>query len=267
MFEDLKIIDAGRTIDWSKASEDYAKFRPGPPIELFSRLAALGVGVSGQTVLDLGTGTGIWARQFARSGCDVTGVDIAEGQIAKAQELANSESLSVNFFVSAAEGTGLPSENFDVISASQCFLYFDKSKMIPEIKRLLKPEDCFVTSLFSWLPREDQIAKETETLIAKHNSVWNSGDFSGEVPAFPSWAEGYFRLKGMFYFDAEIPFTIDSWCGRMRACRGIGAELTAEEVGAFDRELRKMLQKTVPGGRFTIKHRLDAHIFETIKNV
>ncbi|MFG0296977.1 MAG: class I SAM-dependent methyltransferase, partial [Maioricimonas sp. JB045] len=67
-------IDAGNSVDWGRTSADYAVHRPGPPPSFFSRLAALGVGLEGQKILDLGTGTGVLARQFARQGAKVHGV-------------------------------------------------------------------------------------------------------------------------------------------------------------------------------------------------
>jgi 2-polyprenyl-3-methyl-5-hydroxy-6-metoxy-1,4-benzoquinol methylase len=51
-------------------------------------LAALGIGQPGQRILDLGTGTGVLARAFAKRGAVVTGVDIAANQIAAAAALA-----------------------------------------------------------------------------------------------------------------------------------------------------------------------------------
>src|SRR4029077_2890154 len=74
-------IDGGRAIDWSLTSADYAAHRPGPPQRLFDVLAAHGVGRPGQRVLDLGTGTGLVARELARRGATVSGIDIASGQI------------------------------------------------------------------------------------------------------------------------------------------------------------------------------------------
>jgi len=60
--------DPGRAIDWGRTSTDYATHRPGPPASLFERLASFGVGLAGQRILDLGTGTGVMARGFARRG-------------------------------------------------------------------------------------------------------------------------------------------------------------------------------------------------------
>ncbi len=88
-------------------------------------------------------------------------------------------------------------------------------------------------------------------------------DVHGEIPAFPKWAEGHFRLKGMFYYDEQIPFDIDTWRGRIRACRGIGAVLSEKEVKRFDQEHEKLLRETVEEN-FTVLHRIDAHFFEPV---
>ncbi|MCI0583479.1 MAG: class I SAM-dependent methyltransferase, partial [Chloroflexi bacterium] len=66
-------FDGGRAIDWGKTAADYAAHRPGPPETFYEKLAALGVGLKGQRILDLGTGTGVLARSFARRGSVVSG--------------------------------------------------------------------------------------------------------------------------------------------------------------------------------------------------
>ena len=96
-------IDPGRAIDWSLTSGDYAAHRPGPPARLYDMLALLGVGRPGQRLLDLGTGTGLVAREFARRGCNVSGTDIAPGQVDAAREQARAEGLAVDFQVAPAE--------------------------------------------------------------------------------------------------------------------------------------------------------------------
>lgn len=56
-------------VDFGKTARDYGRYRAGFPETFFDRLSAFGVGQSGQRVLDLGTGTGTVAREFARRGC------------------------------------------------------------------------------------------------------------------------------------------------------------------------------------------------------
>lgn len=254
-------IDPGRSIDWGKTSDDYSKHRPGPPESFYERLKAHGIGLPGQRLLDLGTGTGLLARRFAQQGAIVAGVDISEGQIEAARALATRQGLSIDFRVSPAEHTPFDDRSFDVITANQCWLYFDKPKAIAEVKRLLGPGGLLVTSHFSWLPRRDEIARRSEELVLKYNPQWTAANWSGEIPAFPLWAQNDFALKGMFYYDEPIPFTHESWRGRIRACRGTGAALAPDEIARFDAEHADLLAKTAPA-TFDVLHRLDAHIFE-----
>ncbi len=253
-------IDAGRAIDWGKTSADYATYRGGYPADFYGRLAALGVGLPGQRVLDLGTGTGVLARQFAAQGCAVTAVDVSSEQIEAARSLAAQQGLAVRAFAAPAEETGLPDAAFDIISAAQAWLYFDHARMIPEVKRLLAPGGRLVTCHLCWLPRVDPIARASEELVLRFNPAWSGADYSGDIPPQPPWSKQAFTVAAMFYYDVPVPFTRESWRGRLRACRGIGATLPPEQVEAFDREHDKMLA-AITGERFTIVHRIDAHVF------
>jgi len=64
-------INGGNPIDWGKTSKDYSASRPNYPDLFFDALAAFGVGLTGQRILDLGTGVGFLALRFAQQGCDV----------------------------------------------------------------------------------------------------------------------------------------------------------------------------------------------------
>ncbi len=260
----LGAIDPGRKIDWGNTTEDYAKYRPGPPPSYFDKLGALNVGLPHQSMLDLGTGTGVLAREFAKRGAKhVCGTDISDVQIKMAAELAQKSGQHIRFEAAPAESQPFGDNEFDVITANQCWLYFDKRKVIPEVKRLLKPGGVLVIGHFSWLPRSDEVARRSEELILKFNPQWTAADYDGVIPTSYKWAEGHFRLKKMFYYDEQIPFNIDSWRGRMRACRGVGAALSVDEVNRFDQEHEQLLRSTV-GENFTVLHRIDATIFEPI---
>ena len=255
--------DQGRQIDWGETSADYATYRPGYPASFFRRLAALDIGLPGQRILDLGTGTGVLARVFAAQGCRVTGVDVAGNQIAEARRLAAEQGVDVEFKVAAAEDTGLPTASFDTIAASQAWLYFDKNRVIPEVLRLLAPGGCLLTCHFCWLPRVDAIARRTEELVLKFNPQWSAANWSGDIPTQPAWARANFRVRTMFYYDEPIPFTREAWRGRIRACRGVAATLSAAVVEQFDAEHAWMLEQTV-SETFTVLHRIDCHIFDPV---
>ena len=257
----LPAHDGSLNIDWGKTSADYSMYRPGPPHGFYERLASLGIGLPGQWILDLGTGTGVLARQFARQGAHASGIDISQEQIETARQLAVKERLDVDFLVGRAEALSWPAGTFNVATANQCWLYFDKLQTIAELRRVLKPGGSLVTSHLSWLPRLDTIARQSEALVLQFNPDWSAADWSGEIPNCPDWAAPYFNVRAKFVYDEPIPFTRESWRGRIRACRGIGATLPPEKVVAFDAAHDVLLKRIAPE-EFTILHRIDAHVFE-----
>lgn len=253
--------DPGRSIDWSQTSDDYAVYRPGYPQSFYDHLEKLDIGTAKQDVLDLGTGTGVIARHFASRGARVIGVDIAAGQIEAAKQLAKADGLDIAFHVRRAEKTELPDQSFDVITAAQCFLYFDKSRAVAEIKRLLRPSGRLMTSYLGWLPRECPIARASEKLVLEHNPAWTAGDWSGDNPEAESWSVGEFKVAARFVYDEALPFTNETWRGRIRACRGVGATMSREEVAAFDADHNRLLQE-IAGDEFTVLHRVAAFVYE-----
>jgi SAM-dependent methyltransferase len=256
--------DGDNVIDWGKTSADYSMWRPNYPDRFFDLLKTVGVGLPGQRILDLGTGVGFLALRFAQAGALSTGVDIAQEQIQAARRRAESLGVAAQFHVAAAEETGLPTAAFDVVTASQSWLYFDKERVIAEVKRLLAPEGLLLTSHFCWLPRQDAVAKASEQLVLQFNPNWTAADLSGDVPFIPKWSEDHFRLHAMFVFDEQIPFTWESWRGRFRACRGIGATLDAKQIEVFDSQHDALLRRITPE-HFSVLHRIDAHVFRPIR--
>lgn len=260
----MQNVDGERRIDWGRTSADYSAHRPNYPNQFFDLLASFGVGLASQRVLDLGTGIGFLALRFAERGAEVTGVDISQEQIEEARRRSMASAAPVQFVVAPAESTGLPPASFDVITASQSWLYFDKARAIAEAKRLLRPKGVLMTSHFVWLPRRDPIARASEELVLRYNPSWTGADWAGEIPLMPKWAEGHFELHGMFVFDEPIPFTRESWRGRIRASRGVGASLPEHEVALFDREHDTLL-RGIAGPEFSILHRIDAHLLRPIR--
>ena len=54
-------------------------------------------------------------------------------------------------------------------------------------------------------------------------------------------------------YNVEIPFTRETWNGRMKACRGVGASLSQEEIEKWEIEHQMLLQSIAPD-KFNIKH-------------
>ena len=258
-------IDSRRGFDWGKTSEDYQKYRAGYPNTFYQILQALGIGLSGQRILDLGTGTGELALNFARQGTNVIGIDISEQQIAIARQKAKEQKLTIDFQVVSAENLHYPDQYFDAITASMCWIYFDMDIVIPLVKRLLKSDGVLMTSSIVWLPFEDELAGKTEELILKYNPDWSSaGAINGQI-SIPDWSTKDFNIRSHHKFKVEVPYSNTSWRGRLRANRGIGASLSQKEIEAFDRELDQLIQNVHSDQAFTVTHRARMTAFE-VKN-
>src|SRR5262245_54921813 len=113
-------------IDFGKTAQDYGRYRAGFPPAFFDRLSStFGIGTAGQRVLDLGTGTGTLARGLALRGCQVTGLDRSAPLLEEAKRLDHEAGVTIHYINAAAEETGLPTASFDVVTAGQCWLWFD----------------------------------------------------------------------------------------------------------------------------------------------
>ena len=247
-------------LNWNATSRDYLRYRPGYPRQFFTLLRHLGIGAVGQDILDLGSGTGALAVQFARQGARVTAVDPSEGQIRAGQVAARSHVVKIKFKVATAEKTGLPDHSFDAITASMCWGYFDIKRMKSEVPRLLRPDGLLLVSTLIWDRSQGGIAAQTDELIARHNAKARHGEHRRNAPVVPEWSRNWLRLKTFHEFGASLTFSRESWRGRIRACRWIGAALASEQTEAFDREHEALLERIAPA-RFAIPHRITMRIF------
>lgn len=252
-------IDGGKGFDWGRTSKAYARFRDIYPEELYQRLTGLGLCTAGQDVLDLGTGTGVLPRGLYKYGARFVGVDSAESQIAEAKRLSAEAGMDIEYAVCAAEDIDFPAESFDVVTACQCIIYFDKDSTLPKIHKVLKPGGRFAVVWMAWLREEDDIAMATERLVLKHNPHWTSAGYTRPGAAEHGWDEPLLGAEHSVAFDVALPFTRESWHGRMMACRGTGASsLPAEKIAAFEEEHRRFLAGCPP--RFDILHHVTIRV-------
>ena len=253
-------IDHGKSFDFGRTSEDYAKFRDIYPASFYEALRGFGIGTPGQHVLDLGTGTGVLPRAMVPSGARFTGADISPEQIAMARQL--SQGMDIDYLVCPAEDIDFLPETFDAATACQCFWYFDCAALLPKLHRALKPGGRFAVLVMNWVPAQSPLAQGSEALVLKYNPSWTGANWPGEksIPT-PEWAAPLFRMAGSKLYCEDISFTRAAWHGRMLACRGVGASsLNAEEIAAFEEDHKRYLE-TQPG-EFMIPHQIIMMILE-----
>jgi len=246
-------IDAGKAFDWGRTSEDYAKYRDIYPAIFYQKVADRGLCVDGQDVLDLGTGTGVLPRHMYRYGANWTGTDISPEQIEQAKRLASEAGMDIDFRAVSAEKIDFPDNSFDVITACQCFWYFDHEKVAPEFSRILRDDGRLVVLFMAWLPYEDEIAGKSEELVLKYSPAWTGAGCVKKPIDIPDVVYDYFEPEYHEEYDVMVPFTRETWHGRLKACRGVGASLSREELAKWEQENRELLEKIAPE-KFEIKH-------------
>jgi ubiquinone/menaquinone biosynthesis C-methylase UbiE len=259
-------VDNEKEFDFGKTSLDYSKYRDIYPQSMYTYLYEHGIGRQNQKILDIGTGTGVFPRAMYKYGAEYTGVDISAEQIKQAIKLSKEQNMDIEYKVCSAESTGLESDSFDIITAVQCFVYFDKIKVLPEIKRILKQNGKLVIILMAWLPYESKIMEETEKTVLKYNPQWTGYGYKGgeyKIPewSMPEWSKGYFELENETVYKENIQFTYETWAGRIRACRGVSAALDETMVKKFNEEHLKMI-KEITKEPFEIIHEIRIEIYK-----
>jgi SAM-dependent methyltransferase len=241
---------AGRDMkkNFGAAAEDYAKFRAGFPDSIFVRLASFGIGVKKQDVIDVGTGTGTLARGFAHRGCKVTGVDPDERLLDQARRIDEDSSVDIHYRVGVAEDLPVPDSSADVISAGQCWHWFDPAAAAHEFARAIREGGRVVVAHMDWLPLPGNIVEAMEKLVIKHNPrVAGLGDGDGFHPESLPYlhAAGFSRFEA-FAYDLDVPYTHEGWRGRIRASAGVGASLSLDQIESFDIEHAELLRRLAP---------------------
>ena len=103
-----------------------------------------GQNLSGVRLLDIGSGGGVLAEEFASLGCQVTGIDTSARSIAAAQAHAAQRGLSIDYRVGS--GTDLPFEarSFEAVSCCDVLEHIrDWRQVMAEAGRVLVPGGLF----------------------------------------------------------------------------------------------------------------------------
>jgi ubiquinone/menaquinone biosynthesis C-methylase UbiE len=259
-----KVREFGKQIDFGKTAIDYGRHRVGYPDELYRRLEAFGIGVSGQRILDLAIGTGFLGRGFAHQGSRVTGIDISAPLMLEGQRLDAETGVTMRYARAKAEALPFTDRTFDVVTAGTSWHWFERGMADAEARRVLRVGGWLVIATFSWIPLPGNVVEATEQLITKHNPKWTLGGGLGIYPGpTREVAIAGFADIETFSFDVMAPYTHEAWRGRMRASAGVAAALEADQVAAFDAELAAILKERFPQDPMGVHHRMFALVCHT----
>jgi len=106
---------------------------------------------SGSRVLDVACGTGNLAIPLARSGCIVTGVDIAPNLLEQARQRAKTEGLQATFDEGDAEQLPYADGTFDAVVTMFGAMFAPRPELVSsELARVLKPGG--LLAMANWNP-------------------------------------------------------------------------------------------------------------------
>ena len=113
------------------------------------------VGLSGKRVLDVGCGGGILAEAMARSGADVTGIDLGEKGLKVAQLHLLESGLSVEYRHISAEGlAGQQPAHYDVVTCMEMLEHVpDPARTVSACASLVKPGGWCIFSTINRTPK------------------------------------------------------------------------------------------------------------------
>ena len=125
----------------------------------------------GERVLDIGTGTGIVARQIIEHVGEmgiVDAIDINPGMLSLAEEIATRDRLAITFIQGAADDLPLESGRYDLVTCGQSLQYFpDRARALSEMHRVLVPGGRAVCSC--WSAIEDQpLMAQLAPIVEQH---------------------------------------------------------------------------------------------------
>jgi 2-polyprenyl-6-hydroxyphenyl methylase/3-demethylubiquinone-9 3-methyltransferase len=99
----------------------------------------LGIDPRGKKTLDIGCGGGLLAEEFARLGCEVTGVDPSAPSLESARAHAARSGLDITYLQAAGEDLPFPEAAFDIVYCCDVLEHVnDLDRVIAETARVLK---------------------------------------------------------------------------------------------------------------------------------
>lgn len=117
--------------------DNYVKYRPSYPPEMFEVFAREMNWNEGSVVVDIGSGTGLSAKPFLERGNRVIGIEPNAAMRDAADEFLKDFPKFENLD-GTAEATNLPAAYADLVIAAQAYHWFDADRAKAEFKRILK---------------------------------------------------------------------------------------------------------------------------------
>ncbi len=218
--------------DFGSKARSYDSYYDDPVGQMVDRLEKAAVArrlpdaEPGQTLLEVGSGTGHWSEWFAGKGYNVTGVDITPEMVEIAEEKRLSKGIAdIRYLVGDGSDLQFPSDYFDVGAAITVLEFAsDPEKVISELARIVKPDGRLIVC------------------VLQSNSYLDRKQRRGE----------YLHHSGIHFFSKpELEGILKSY-GDVMVTRCLFAPPVAEAIDKADRIEAKGLERGWKIGNFMV---------------
>ena len=220
---------------FTRKSADYSRFRPAYPAAAVEWLKSK---ISGETVLDVGAGTGIFTGELLRYFQNVSAVEPNRDM----REAFAAFLPGIYCSGGSGEATGFPDGSFDLITVAQAFHWLDAERFKAEAMRILRPAGkvaiIWNTSL------QCDFTVERNLICQKYCPRFRSGH-AGKRSAEEGDAflrHEYFRSVEVVEFDNPFTMDLTAFEGNMRS-RSYALTAEDDEFEHFMDELRAVFRR------------------------
>ncbi len=200
----------------------------------------------GVRVLDVACGTGNQSIPAARSGADVTGVDIAPNLLEQAREWAAGEGLKIRFDEGDAENLPYADESFDVVMSMFGAMFAPRpEKVSEELIRVCRPGGLIVMG--NWTPQcfVGEMFKLVGSHVAPPPNMPSPLLWGDELTVLERLAAGtseisFDKFPISFTFPFDVPETIEFWRKFYGPTHKAFAALDEDGQASLRRDLEKL---------------------------
>lgn len=202
--------------------------------------------LAGQSILEIGSGSGFLTEHLIRRGASISTCDIAQGmnRFLRTKLLAQFPDISIPILTGDAEHLPFISDRFNMVASSLCFQWVDElMNVFSEVMRVLVPGGCFLFSIFGDKTLHELRSSFRQAVVFLHRT-----DHTQEFPTItdicqklseaeyinPTWKhqvlnEKYHNLKSLLR-NLKMIGAINASPKRHR---GLGYRRLLEETEAF----------------------------------
>ena len=156
-------------------------------------------------VLDVATGTGLFSVRLAEEGFHVLGLDQNPQMLAQAIGKARQQTCSFQGVLGLAEQLPLPDRSISVMFSTNAIHHFDLQAHFTEVKRVLKPDGCYVVyTRFRQQNNRSIWGRLFPHFAEKETRLYNPEDFQRLEAEFPE-----LTLEFLDELSFEKPFSRD----------------------------------------------------------